>query len=321
MNLSRRTFTKFLALSSMGSLAACTRTSSQLSLQAPWINDAEFLGYFVALQNGYYGKHEVDFKYLPGGPDKIADQILFAKKADIALTNPETTVALIVNEKAPFKIIGTQYQRSPLGVVSLEENGIRGPQDLIGKRLAVPAANRITVAAFLKANAIPIEKVSLVPYAYDPSVLLDGRCDATVDFVTNVPFVIEQAGKKASSFLFYDHKLKLFMDTVVVREDVLKERRKEIVGFLSASREGWNESFKDSKKYIDLFMGSHFRGTGRTVENELVFQKNQRPLIESPQGIFHMSEESISDCVRSLNDIGLRATPAMFDTTILAELQ
>lgn len=321
MELSRRAFSQLLALSSVGGFAGCTRHSSELSLQAPWINDAEFLGYFVAEQNGYYGKHGVDFKYLSGGPDKIADQVLFAKKAEVALTNPETTVALIVNENAPFKIIGTQYQRSPLGVVSLAESGIRGPHDLIGKRLAVPAANRITVAAFLKANGIQVEQVTLVPYAYDPSVLIDGRCDATVDFVTNVPFVIEQAGKKAASFLFYDHKLKLFMDIVVVREDVLEERRKELVGFLQASRDGWAESFRDSKKYIDSFMSSKFRGTGRTAQNELVFQNNQRPLIENPHGVFHMTDEAIDDCVQSLNAIGLKATKSMFDTTVQAELR
>lgn len=309
-----------LTIASAGGISACSQKDNAFAMQAPWINDAEFLGYFVAMHNNYYENAGIKFKYLSGGPEKISDHILLAKKAEIALTNPETTVALIINENAPFKIIGTQYQKSPLGVVSLDRKAIRTPQELIGKKLAVPAANRITVAAFLKLNKIASDQITIVPYNYDPSILLQGQCDATIDFVTNVPFVIEQAGEKAASFLLYDFGLKVFMDTVVVRTDMLAERRKEVVGFLKASRSGWSESFKDPKKYISAFMSSHFKGTSRNEENEMTFQKNQQPLIESPAGIFSMSDTGMRECIASLNEIGLKATISMFDTSVLQEV-
>ncbi|WP_441234984.1 ABC transporter substrate-binding protein [Bradyrhizobium sp. 930_D9_N1_4] len=279
------------------------------------------MGYFVAIHLGLYQKHGVDFEYLPGGPDKIADQVLLAGKADIALTNPETTVALIVNERAPFKIIGTQYQKSPLGIVSLAESNIRKPIDLIGKKLAVPAANRITVAAFLKVNNIPIDALQIVPYAYDPSILIDGRCDATVDFVTNIPFVIKTAGRDPNWFLFYDYGLRLFMDTVVVRAELLEKRRDQIIGFLRASREGWQAAIREPRKYIEEFDKTFFKGTGRTIENELAFQREQTPHIEAADGIFGMSEVKIRDCIDSLNAIGLKADRDMFDTSVLAAIK
>ena len=40
-----------------------------LVFQASWINDAEFAGYFVAIDKGYYKEEGLDLEYLPGGPD------------------------------------------------------------------------------------------------------------------------------------------------------------------------------------------------------------------------------------------------------------
>jgi hypothetical protein len=74
-----------------------------------------------------------------------------------------------------------------------------------------------------------------VPYAYDPTPLIQGEIDASLDFTTNVPYTIEQAGGKATSFLLYDHGFTIYNDTVVVTEDVLAEKRDLLVKWLRAS--------------------------------------------------------------------------------------
>jgi len=285
-------------------------------MQSPWVNDAEFIGYFVALEKGWYRDAGLDLTYKPGGPDVIAEGTLVAKKADIALTPIETTVNLIIKDHAPLKIVGTQYQKSPLGIVSLKKNGINEPKDLIGKRLAVPSANVLTVQALLKLNQIPVEKVKVVPYQYDPTPLIKGEVDATVDFVTNVPYAIEQAGMAASSFLMYDFGLVLFNDTVVTLDETLSNRRDDVVKWLSASRKGWEENFKDTSKYPSMFAASYFNGTGRTVANENFFNNAQRSLIEAQNGIFSMTEEAIEGNIKTLQQIGLNASREMFVTEL-----
>lgn len=291
-----------------------------LSMQSPWINDAEFIGYFVAMNEGYFRQEGLEYQYLSGGPTKVADQVLASKNALVALTNPETTVNMILKENAPFKIIGTQYQKSPLGIVSLAKNKISSPQDLVGRRVAVPDANQITLDAFLKLNKIDPKQVKTVPYAYDPTPLVEGKVDATVDFVTNVPFSIRQAGQEPSSFLFYDFGFKVFMDTVVVREETIATHRDALVGFLRASRKGWVENYSDPEKWPPRFMKTHFAGTNRSVENEIYFNRAQQPLMQSAQGYFSMSEDDINSTIASLNSIGLKATREMFDTTLLAQI-
>lgn len=295
--------------------------ASPFAFQASWINDAEFSGYFLAADKGFYKDEGLDLTYLSGGPDVIPESTLIAGKADLTLTTPDTTIKAIVEQNAPFKIIGAQYQKNPLGVISLAKNPIREPKDLVGKTLAVPPVNVISVEAMLKISGVDRSQVKIVPYAYDPTPLIKGEIDASVDFTTNVPFTIEQAGEKAVSFLLYDYGFTIFNDTVVVTEETLKTKRKEIVAFLKASRKGWVENLKDPAVYPPTFADTWFKGTGRSVANEVYFNTAQKPLIEAAGGIFSMSEESIEANIKALSEVGIPAKKDYFDTTVLAELE
>lgn len=294
--------------------------AASLTFQASWVNDAEFTGYFVAIDSGLYKEEGLDITYLPGGPDVIPESALLAAKADITLTTPDTTIKAIADDGAPFKIVGAQYQKNPIGVVSLESKPIREPKDLIGKTLAVPPVNTISVEAMLRLNNIDKAQVNIVPYAYDPTPLIKGEIDASIDFTTNVPYTIEQAGAKATSFLLYDFGFTIYNDTVVVTDDTLKNRRADIVKWLRASRKGWAENLKDPNAYPPKFKDSWYAGTGRSIENELYFNNAQKPLIEHANGIFAMTDEDIQKNLDALAQIGIKGSRDMFDTTLLAEI-
>ena len=177
-------------------VARSASADTPLIMQAAWINDAEFTGYFVAIDNGYYKAEGLDLTYLSGGPDVIPEASIIAGKADLTLTTPDTTVKAIVDQGAKFKIIGAQYQKNPIGIVSLAAKPIKTPQDLIGKTLAVPPVNVISVEAMLKLNNIDKAQVNIVPYAYDPTPLIKGEIDASLDFTTNVPYTIKTRARK-----------------------------------------------------------------------------------------------------------------------------
>lgn len=305
------------ALPAMNRLAYA---ASPFNFQASWINDAEFTGYFVAADKGFYKDEGLDLTYLSGGPDVIPESTIIAGKADMTLTTPDTTIKAIVEQGAPFKIIGAQYQKNPIGIVSLAKNPIKEPKDLIGKTLAVPPVNVISVEAMLNISGVDRSKVNIVPYAYDPTPLIKGEIDASLDFTTNVPFTIKQAGEDAVSFLLYDFGFTIFNDTVVVTEEALKTKRKEIVAFLRASRKGWDENFKDPAAYPPKLADSWFKGTGRSVENEIYFNTAQKPLIEAAGGVFSMSEEAIAANIKALAAVGIAAKREHFDTTVLEEI-
>lgn len=300
----------------LGRAAAAT----PFNFQAAWVNDAEFIGYFVAMDKGYYEEEGLDLTYYPGGPDVIPESTLISGKADLTLTTPETTIKAIVDQGAPFKIIGTQYQKNPIGIVSLASNPISDPQAMIGKTIAVPPVNVISIEAVLKLNGIDPKDVNIVPYSYDPTPLIQGEIDGSSDFTTNVPYTIKLAGPDATSFLLYDYGFTVYNDTVVVTEETLLTKRKELVGWLRASRKGWNDNFADPAGWPPKFAETWFKGTGRTIDNEIYFNQAQMPLMENPNGIFAMDEEGIALNIEALGQIGIRATRDMFDTSLLEEI-
>ena len=324
--LNRRRFLKQSAVGavSFGAAALLTRRHSfagtGVDFQASWVNDAEFTGYFVAIDKGYYKEEGIDLNYMSGGPDVIPESSLLAGKAHITLTTPDTTIKAIADDGAPFKIIGAQYQKNPIGIVSLESNPIHEPKDLIGKTLAVPPVNTLSVEAMLRLNGIEKGQVNIVPYSYDPTPLIKGEIDASMDFTTNVPFTIEQSGAKATSFLLYDFGFTIYNDTVVVTDDTLKNQRDMLVKWLRASRKGWADNLADPNAFPPQFKDSWYQGTGRTVENELYFNNAQKPLIEHANGIFAMTEEDIQKNLDALAQIGIKGARDMFDTTLLEEI-
>lgn len=311
--------------SAAGAAAASTlplraMAATPLTMQAAWINDAEFAGYFLAMDQGYYTDEGLELTYLSGGPDVIPESTIIAGRADLALTTPDTTIKAIADQGAPFKIIGAQYQKNPIGIVSLVGSGITTPADLVGKTLAVPPVNVISVEAMLKINNIDPGDVNIVPYAYDPTPLIKGEIDASLDFTTNVPYTISLQGVEASSFLLYDFGFTTYNDTIVVTEEILSTKRAELVAWLRASRKGWVENNADTTLWPPKWADTHFAGTGRSIDNEVFFNGAQKPLIDSPAGIFAMTEEGIEANLSALGEVGIVGSRDMFDTTLLEEI-
>ncbi|MFT3974073.1 MAG: ABC transporter substrate-binding protein [Amaricoccus sp.] len=308
------------AAAALPALPRTARAATPLVFQASWVNDAEFSGYFLGIDEGYFAAEGLDLTYLSGGPDVIPESTLVAGRADLTLTTPDTTIKAISEQGAPFRIIGAQYQKNPLGIVSLAKAPITTAQDLVGKTIAVPPVNTISVQAMLAINGIDPASVNIVPYAYDPTPLIKGEIDASLDFTTNVPFTIESMGEKAVSVLLYDLGFTIYNDTVVVTEETLKTRRPELVAWLKAARKGWEANLADPAVWPPKWMDTWFKGTGRSIENEIYFNTAQKPLIGAPGGIFSMTEEDIAKNIAALDRVGIKGRREMFDTTLLEEI-
>ena len=321
VSLNRRSFlAASAAAASMPMFPRMAHAATPFAMQAAWINDAEFAGYFLAMDQGYYTAEGLDLTYLSGGPDVIPEATIVAGRADLALTTPDSTIKAIVDQGAKFKIIGAQYQKNPIGIVSLAKNPITTPAEMVGKTIAVPPVNTISVEAILAMNGIDRASVNIVPYAYDPTPLIKGEIDASLDFTTNVPYTIKTMGEEAVSFLLYDFGYTIYNDTVVVTEETLAAKRNELVAWLRASRKGWVENNVDPAAWPPKWETTHFAGTGRSIDNEVFFNTAQKPLIESAAGIFAMTEEGIAGNLEALAKVGIMGTREMFDTTLLDEI-
>lgn len=300
---------------------AAAAPATILSMQSSYINDAEFIGYFIAMQRGYFRARGVELRYQPGGPDIIPESALLSGKAELALTDIDTTVSAITRQGAPFRMIGAQFQRNPMGVISLAEKPVHAPKDLADRTLSVSPVSMALVRAFLRINGLPPGSVRIVPdLQSDPTALLTGVVDAALGFVSDYPFVVMQHGRKPVTMLLGDHGMPQFIDMVVVTEQALRTKRAALVQWLAASRKGWNEDFRDPTLYPRLFHDSWLRPSGRPVAYDTFSNLAYQRLMTAPAGIFSMSEADVARNIEALGRMGLRATRAMFDTTLLQDV-
>ena len=293
----------------------------KLNFQSIWLNDPEFIGYMIAIENSYYAAEGLSLNYMPGGPDVIPEGALLTGKADISLTHLTGVVKAVSEKGAALKVIGTQYQKSPVGVISLEQSNIRQPKDLAGKTVACPPLSIATFQAMLKLNAVPRDKVRVVPYTFSPVPLVKGEVDAVVDFVLELPFLAEQkSGKKTSYFLLWDVGMPLFIDLVTVTSDTLKAKRNQLVKFLRASRKGWAENNANPAKYPAKYANGWFRGNGSSLEAEMYHNKAQIPFMANPKGLFTIDAAQIDTSLAALEHVGLKGSKDTFDLTLLTEV-
>ena len=80
------------------------------------------------------------------------------------------------------------------------------------------------------------------------------------------------------------------------------------------------ENFADSHGWPLKFADTWFKGTGRTIANEIFFNNAQRALMESPAGIFDLTDEGIEKNIEALGQVGIKAPRAMFDQSLLEEI-
>ncbi|MFT5341426.1 MAG: NitT/TauT family transport system substrate-binding protein, partial [Paracoccaceae bacterium] len=66
-------------------LAASPVLAEEVKLQLQWVTQAQFAGYYVALDKGFYKEEGLDVTILPGGPDIAPPQVLAGGGADVML--------------------------------------------------------------------------------------------------------------------------------------------------------------------------------------------------------------------------------------------
>ena len=81
----KRFLTSLVALAVTATAASVAHAADKLTLQLQWVTQAQFAGYYVALDKGYYKEEGLDVTIKPGGPDIAPPQVLAGGGADLML--------------------------------------------------------------------------------------------------------------------------------------------------------------------------------------------------------------------------------------------
>src|SRR5260370_16247336 len=119
--------TAVLALSSLSAKAA-----DKLTLQLKWVTQAQFAGYFVAKEKGFYKDENLDVTIKAGGPDVAPPQVIAGGGADVVVDWMPS--ALASREKGvPLVNISQTFKKTGLALTCRAETGLKKPADLDGK--------------------------------------------------------------------------------------------------------------------------------------------------------------------------------------------
>ena len=241
--------TAFLAAFAAGGAQA----ADDVTLQLKWVTQAQFAGYFVAKDKGFYEEEGLNVTILPGGPDVAPTQVIAGGGADVvidwmpsALAAREKGLAL-VNIAQPFKSSGMM-------LTCLKETGITAPEDFKGKTLGVwfggneyPFLNWMNKLG-LKTDGSDVT-VLKQGFNVDPLLQKQAACISTMTY--NEYWQVIDAGLTPDDlvvFKYEDQGVATLEDGLYVMEEKLADPAFEdkMVRFVRASMKGWKWAEENS---------------------------------------------------------------------------
>ncbi|MFQ5439383.1 MAG: ABC transporter substrate-binding protein, partial [Paracoccaceae bacterium] len=79
---------KLLSTALIGAMAlgaGMAQAADSVTLQLKWVTQAQFAGYYVAKDKGFYAEEGLDVTIKPGGPDIAPAQVIAGGGADVVL--------------------------------------------------------------------------------------------------------------------------------------------------------------------------------------------------------------------------------------------
>ena len=119
-----------------GTFASADGHANKVTLQLKWVAQAQFAGYYVALDKGFYAEEGLTVDIKPGGPDIAPAQVIAGGGADVVLDWMPSALASrergldLVNIAQPFTSSGMM-------LTCRKDAGISSPADFAGKTLGV----------------------------------------------------------------------------------------------------------------------------------------------------------------------------------------
>ena len=224
-----------------------------VSLQLQWFTQAEFAGYYAALDLGYYEDEGLDVTILEGAMDILPASVLDSGDADFAVS--WVPRALVSREEGTnITNIAQVSQRSGTLQVAFADSGITEVSDLEGRTVGSWGfGNELELLAGLRKNGLdPESDVTLVQQDFDMLALINGEIDAAQAMIYNEYAQVLETVNPDTGELYQPEDLSvidwndvgtaMLQDSLWADADRLEDDaayRDTAVRFVEASLRGW----------------------------------------------------------------------------------
>ena len=237
------------ALALMAAAAATTvQAADDVKLQLQWVTQAQFAGYYVALDKGFYTAEDLNVTILPGGPDIAPPQVLAGGGADAMLNWMPS--ALAAREKGlPVVNIAQPFKSSGLMLTCWKDTGIKSPADFRGKTIGVWFyGNEYPFLSWMSQEGISTEGgddgVTVLRQGFNVDPLLQRQADCISTMTYNEFGQVLDAGVSEDeliTFKYEDQGVATLEDGIYALEGNLQDPAfaDKMVRFVRASMKGW----------------------------------------------------------------------------------
>lgn len=288
------TTTKLAALAAALSLTGTMALANDaVTLQLKWVTQAQFAGYYVALENGYYADEGLDVTIRPGGPDIAPVQVLMGGGADVMVDWMPSALAAR-EQGAPVVNIAQPFVRSGMMLTCLAESGITSPADFPGHTLGVWFfGNEYPFLSWMAHLGIPTDGsangVTVLRQGFNVDPLLQRQADCISTMTYNEYWQVIEAGitpDQLVTFKYEDQGVATLEDGLYVLESNLADPAfvDRMARFVRASMRGWHWAEENPEAAAEIVL-DHDETGAQTLEHQVRMMTEVALLTQGSSGV------------------------------------
>lgn len=234
-----------------------------VTLQLKWSHAFQFAGYYAAIEKGFYREAGLAVSLLEAHPGTSVLASVRNGRAQYGVG----TSSLLLDRAAghPVVVLAVVFQHSPQVLLMRQnkhEHGTQGIHDLVDKRVMIEQ-HADELLAYLKQEGIRPDRLVQVPHTFNPQDLIDGKVDAMSAYITNEPYILDQAGARYHTYTPRSAGIDFYGDNLFTTEDELTAHPERVRAFRDASLRGWRYAMENPEEIADLIVAKYSKAHAR----------------------------------------------------------
>ncbi|MFP4043394.1 MAG: ABC transporter substrate-binding protein [Rhodosalinus sp.] len=238
-----------LAATLTGGIASAALAQDEVTLQLKWVTQAQFAGYYVAKDKGFYDEENLDVTIRPGGPDIAPPQVIAGGGADVIVEWMPAALAARENG-LPLVNIAQPFKSSGMMLTCWGDVGIEEPEDLADRTLGVWFfGNEFPFLSWMAKLGIETDGrdengVEVLKQGFNVDPLIQRQADCISTMTYNEYWQVIDAGvapEELITFKYEDQGVATLEDGLWVLEEDLEDPAfvDKMARFVAASMKGW----------------------------------------------------------------------------------
>lgn len=264
-----KTFSTVIAATAMGVWGSIAQAADDVTLQLKWVTQAQFAGYYVALDKGFYSEEDLNVTIKPGGPDIAPTQVLAGGGADVTVDWMPS--ALAAREKGLAMVnIAQPFKSSGMMLTCRKDAGIETTADFADKTLGVWFfGNEFPFLSWMSKLGLKTDGsaggVTVLKQGFNVDPILQGQAACVSTMSYNEYWQVIDAGLSADDlvvFKYEDEGVSTLEDGMYVLGENLKDAafKDKMVRFVRASMKGWKYAEDNVNEAADIVLDNDASG-------------------------------------------------------------